>query len=309
MPCYHPLKAWRGPSGPSGRLSVVFDASKSYGIEITLPCGQCRGCRLARSRQWATRIMHEASLHESNCFLTLTYSDHHVPKDGSLKKKHFQDFMKRLRGRVGKLRFFHCGEYGERFARPHYHACIFGFGFPDRVVHSVSNGNRLYTSRLLEEVWPFGFGIIGELTFESAAYVARYVMKKITGDMAHQTYKGFDPDTGELRDDLPRREPEYVTMSRGGRNGRGIGHEWFARYGGEVFPSDEVIARGVSCKPPRYYDKLFEEENPEAFEEIRRRRLIRARASEDNSPDRLAVREVCAEARVDRLIRRLDCES
>lgn len=257
MPCYHPLKAWRGPRGPSGRLSVVFDESKSLGIPVTLPCGQCIGCRLERSRQWATRIMHENSLHEESCFLTLTYDDEHLPKDLSLNVKHHQDFMKRLRARTGrKLRFFQCGEYGERYGRPHYHSCLFGFSFPDRQLYSVRGGNAIYTSEFLRDVWSFGHAVIGDVTFDSAAYVARYVLKKVTGEPAEQHYRSFDPATGEVLQE-GRRQPEYVTMSRK----PGIGADWIKQFRSDVYPSDEVIVNGVSCKPPRYYDNCYELED------------------------------------------------
>ena len=98
------------------------------------------------------------------------------------------------------VRFFHCGEYGELLYRPHYHACLFGFDFSDKVLWSTRGGVRLYRSKILEKLWTFGFSTIGDVTFESAAYVARYCTKKITGDKADEHYNG--------------RSPEYVTMSR-----------------------------------------------------------------------------------------------
>ena len=120
-----------------------------------MPCGQCIGCRLERSRQWAIRCVHEASLWPDNCFVTLTFDDDNIISSGSLVKADFQKFMKRLRKRFGKgVRYFHCGEYGDLLGRPHHHACLFNFSFPDRYLWSSSGGVNLYRSPTLEELWP-----------------------------------------------------------------------------------------------------------------------------------------------------------
>lgn len=234
--------------------------------------------------------MHEAQLHEENCFLTLTYSSENLPAGGTLVKWHFQDFMKRLRSRISprKVKFYHCGEYGERFNRPHYHACIFGFDFPDKELLRVVDGERLCTSELLESLWPHGFATVGSVTFDSAAYVARYCVKKVNGERAFHHYMRLDERTGEL---LPV-DPEYATMSRGGRTGKGIGDGWFSKFHRDVFPRDEVITNGRVSKPPRYYDSRFEILDPDGFDRIKRRRLKRAmKHAADQTPDRLAVRE------------------
>lgn len=196
------------------------------------------------------RCVHEASLHNRNCFITLTYDDEHLPYDLSVNVRHFQLFMKRLRKKYGhQIRFFHCGEYGENFGRPHYHACIFNFDFEDRILWTTRENVHLYTSAALQELWPFGFSTVGDVTFESAAYVARYVMKKLTGDKA-DAYNWTHPITGEVY----TRAPEYVTMSRR----PGIGKGWFDKFKSDVFPHDHVIVNGVPCKPPRYYETLYD---------------------------------------------------
>ncbi len=299
MPCYHPLDAGRDRAG-----KITFDSRKTVGFSMKLPCGQCRGCRLERSRQWAMRCVHEASLYEDNCFITLTYSDEFLPLDGSLVKKHFQDFMKRLRARFceRRIRFFHCGEYGAKYRRPHYHACLFNFDFADKQMFKVSNGHRLYTSDDLALCWPFGISSVGALTFESAAYVARYIMKKITGDAADDHYRGVHSETGELTALLP----EYTTMSRR----PGIGRDWYERFRGDVYPGDDVVLRGRSMRPPRYYDCLYELEEPEDFARIKAER-VRAgyRAKDDCTPERLAVRERCQELSEERLIRSVEDET
>ncbi len=306
MPCYHPLTAWRSRErGPTGKQVVVFDRREAVSFSFTLPCGQCIGCRLERSRQWAMRCVHEASLHDENCFITLTYDDEHLPSDGSLNKKHFQDFMKRLRKRVGdrRIRFYHCGEYGELYRRPHYHALLFGFDFGDKTLFTVRNENRIHTSEFLDSVWQRGYSSIGDVTFDSAAYVARYVMKKVNGEAAAEHYIGCDSITGDLVDLVP----EYTTMSRGGKGGHGIGHDWYSKFKEDVFPLDEVVIRGRRMKPPRFYDLVYELECPEDFARVKAERVVAAlRGKADCTPERLAVREYCKEVEVSRLVRGVD---
>lgn len=254
-------------------------------MPVTLPCGQCVGCRLERSRQWAMRCYHEASLFEHNCFITLTFNSQHLPEDMSLDVRDWQLFMKKLRKKYGSgIRFFHCGEYGSHKGRPHYHACLFNFDFPDKKLWQIKNGYPLYRSPSLEELWPYGYSTIGEVTFESAAYVARYIMKKITGEAAEEHYQYVDPETGEIFD----RKPEYTTMSRR----PGIGKKWFEQFASDVYPSDFVVVNGKKLKPPKYYDGLFEVEDPDAFNKIKGERRKSAKQHIDNNtPERLIIRE------------------
>lgn len=224
-------------------------------------------------------------MHEDNCFITLTYNNEYLPADGSLCLEDFQKFMKRLRKRVDvPIRFFHCGEYGERFARPHYHACIFGFDFKDKYLWSVREGIRLYVSDLLSDLWPYGFSTIGDVTFESAAYVARYIMKKVTGEAAPEHYSVLS-EYGEI---LSERKPEYVTMSRR----PGIGRPWLEQFRSDVYPSDFVVIDTKKMKPPKYYDRVFEIDDPEGFDKVKKeRKALALDRQDDNSPERLAVRE------------------
>lgn len=272
--------------------------------EIALPCGQCIGCRLEKSRQWAVRITHEAQLHTENAFITLTYDDDHLPADGCLDVEHFQKFMKRLRKAVDrKLLFYHCGEYGEDFQRPHYHACIFGTDFSaDRIIYGRDGDHVLYASATLSKAWKKGLAIIGELTFESAAYVARYITKKVTGPAAAEHYTRDNALTGAIM----HLTPEYATMSRGGRDGRGIAAEWFDEFEKDVYPWDEVVSRGHAAKPPRYYDKLLEERNPELMEQIKLQRKAAAEErAHDNTPERLKAKEIVKAAQLQQLTRKL----
>lgn len=291
MPCYHPLRGWRSKQlNESGKRSIVFKRDQAaeflQATEVHLPCGSCIGCRLERSRQWAVRCVHEASLYDNNCFITLTYNDEHLPDDGSLHVEHFQAFMKRLREYAArladkhklprpKIRFYHCGEYGDENARPHYHACIFNYDFMDKTPWQNSgSGSTIYTSDTLSEVWGMGFATIGDLTFESAAYVARYVMKKRTGPDADLHYQGL--------------KPEYTTMSRR----PGIGKGWYDSWANDVFPADEVIINGKSVSVPRFYDNQLELDNPELLSKIKLKRKEGLKShSEDLTLRRLRVSE------------------
>nr|QJB19149.1 MAG: replication initiator protein [Microvirus sp.] len=299
MPCYTPIKGWYArKTNPSGKRSIVFDSSLGHhdrGIDI--PCGQCIGCRLERAREWAIRCTHEASLYDLNCFITLTYRDEDKPVNGSLVPSHFVDFMKRLRRYVAPLscvsawmsdfgrvvirrswrpwgvRFFHCGEYGEQLARPHHHACLFNFDFHDKYFFRVSNGFSLFRSPTLERLWPFGYSTIGAVTFETASYVAGYVSKKITGPAADAHYGG--------------RAPEYVTMSRR----PGIGARWFELYHSDVFPSDEVVLRGgIKCRPPKYYDSIFDLTSPDSLRILKGKRMQKAKENVNLHGERLMVK-------------------
>ena len=286
MTCFSPISAWQTDSG-----EIVFSERGKIRRSLDLPCGQCVGCRLERSRQWAVRCMHEAQLHDVNSFVTLTYDEAHCPK--SLVYSDFQKFMKRLRKVRPGARFYMAGEYGEEFSRPHFHACLFGVGFPDRVEWSRSgSGSWLYRSAALERLWTYGFSSVGDLTFESAAYTARYVMKKVTGKLAAAHYSRLDLDTGELFDLVP----EFNRMSLK----PGIGAGWFNKFKSDVYNFDSVVVNGHHCKPPRYYDKLLEATDWQTFESLEYDRSLKITPEvvRENSRDRLAVREQVARARL-----------
>ncbi|AXH76105.1 MAG: replication initiator protein [Microviridae sp.] len=290
MPCYHPVKAFQCADG-----SVVFsDSFRRHDIRrcLDLPCGQCVGCRLERSRQWALRCLHESKMHKRNCFVTLTYDDAHLPSDLSLDYRHFQLFMKRLRREKGKVRFYMCGEYGEKLGRPHYHALLFGIDFDDKVVISGGKGYKLYRSATLERLWPYGFSSIGEVTFKSAAYCARYIMKKVTGDAAKSHYSGLDLATGEV----VSRTPEFNHMSLK----PGIGATFADKFRSDVYPSDQCVVNGKPSKPPRYYDNRLKKVDPDLHEEILyKRELDMRKRYEDNTNSRLQVKEQVTKARVE----------
>lgn len=284
MACYNPLDAYKGPGG------VVFKSNEAYVDEkgmpmfpLKLPCGSCVGCRLDRARDWTTRCMHEASLYDSNCVLTLTYSPENLPFDNSLNVVHFQKFIRELRRqyRGHRIRYFHCGEYGEHLSRPHYHAILFNFDFPDKKLWKTSGNTRLYHSPSLEKIWGLGLCSIGDVTPESVAYVARYIVKKVGGEKADDHY-GMDPKTGALR------TPEYITMSRR----PGIGSDWYEKFSSDVFPTDSVVLKGREIRPPRYYTDKYTKDNFMASVELKNKRIsTMKRFDKDYTRDKLIARE------------------
>jgi len=222
-------------------------------------------------------------MHEENCFITLTYREEELPENGSLEVRDWQLFVKRAREQIGKFRYFHCGEYGDRYGRPHYHAILFGKNFDgDRVPFKMVRGNMLYTSEVLEKLWTHGFATVGDMTFKSAAYVARYVMKRVTGPQQEEHYNG--------------RKPEYVTMSRN----KGLGSSWIKKYGEETYRDDTVVVNGGKMRPPKFYDGQYEIDNPEVIQAIKETRVKEGNKRESNrTPERLEVREQVNKAKMD----------
>lgn len=210
--------------------------------------------------------------------------------------------MKRLRRfyEPQKISYYHCGEYGERSRRPHYHALLFGLRFLDvRLYKKSPDGSCIYTSEILSRVWEKGFCTIGSVTFESAAYCARYVLKKMTGTKAVDYYKSVDPETGEIT----QLQPEYVTMSLK----PAIGKDWYEEFSSDVYPDDYVVIRGKKMKPPKYYDRLHDLANPEAHSQLKEERKQYADSQKENStPDRLAVRQAVTLSRISTLKRDLE---
>lgn len=314
MACFHPIQAYRRVGG--GATFRRRDAEKIPGglgpMPLPLPCGRCIGCRIDRSRQWAVRCVHEATEHDDSEYVTLTYDDDNIPHGHNLHYPDFQGFMKRMRAHFGPIRFYMCGEYGsineenqqyyapgETLGRPHYHALLYGLRLPDRRLHKIEGDNSLFTSKILTKKWGKGHCLTGAVTFQSAAYVARYIMKKIGGDPAEEHYKRIVPETGEI----VQLEPEFTHMSLK----PGIGATWFDRLEGDVFPDDFVVIGGRRYKTPRFYDILFRRKHgEEALEQFKEQRRKHAESqAEHNTPERLSVREKVLEARVSRLKRTL----
>lgn len=310
MPCYHPQTVYRSKAlTVNGKRTLVWNKKDSNGDTLQISCGQCVGCRLEKSRVWACRISNEASLYDKNCFITLTYAPENLPQNGSLLPRDFTLFLKRLRKKYGAdIRFYMCGEYGEQLGRPHYHACLLNFDFPDKYhFRNTKRGDRIYRSESLEKLWGLGHCEIGQVTFESAAYCARYITKKVTGKLAESHYSVLDLDTGEIISKLP----EYTNMSRK----PGIGAPWLQKFHADVYSYDQLVIRGgIKVPPPRFYNNRYEMMEPEHYARIKSRRLNKSldqivngefvRKSRDNTYERRKVKEIVHEATISNSLNR-----
>lgn len=262
MPCNHPIAAWWSSiPGKQHKQTVTFTyRDGERGGELYLPCGKCMGCRIDRKREWATRLMHEAKLWPSNYFATLTYNDEHLPEDYGLRPRDFVLFMKRFRKKHSGLRFFQVGEYGDETRRPHHHALLFNCQLYDlKGLPRARDAHALYTSKELEQAWGQGNVSVGDVTYQSAAYVASYVTKRVTGEKAAEHYQG--------------RQPEYCTMSRR----PGIAHDFLIKYKQNLYDYDETVTNGKPSSLPRYYDRLLAKEDDDQLASTRMNRTLQPR--------------------------------
>lgn len=241
-------------------------------LPVDIPCGRCVFCRLKNSFGKSTRIVHELETWDTACFLTLTYNDDTLPISSKGlptltrgQSGHLTKFFKRLRKCINRpVKYFSCGEYGERTARPHHHAVLYGYDFADdRRYLKMSGNHKLYTSQLLTDLWQHGNCYIGSVTWESASYVASYVVKKLTGPDAAVTYDYFDL------------VPPYMTASLG------LGLNWIDRWMHDVYPRDRINVNGHLVKPPRYYDDRLKKTNPDLYADVMRNRRNNADFDEE----------------------------
>lgn len=270
--------------------TAIWNHPNGYPVK----CGQCVECRLAYSREWAIRITHEAQMRGSSCMLNLTYDDAHLPKFGQLVKSDLQKFFKRLRKNTGPFRYVAAGEYGDLRRRPHFHIALFGMDFAgSRHEWGQSiNGDPTYISPEVSKSWSLGGHVIGSLNFESAAYISRYIMKKLKGDSCSPLPLACDPETGELV--MPN--PEFMVCSKG------IGKLWFQDFFmSDVFPHASVVtAQGSRAPVPRYYKALLKELGADLAFDMSARSATRFAESQDLAeqfPARRASRAVYNKAR------------
>lgn len=281
MSCYSPLNGYLPVGG--GKL---MDSPRGDCRYVTVPCGGCIGCRLNRANGWAVRMMHEAKLYDRSSFLTLTYKD--APAGSSLNYRDFQLFMKKLRKSLApnRVTFYCAGEYGSVTWRPHFHAAVFGYWPSDCVYYRKSPaGFRLYRSDSLDGLWSHGLAAVGNLDFSSAAYIARYCMKKITGDLAEWHYTRVDPESGEVF----HLTPEFAHMSMGA----GLGSRFLDKYKSDVFPRDYVVMDGHKVPVPKYYLNRLRKSDLSMMAGLEADRQLRSLEPErqaDCTPERLAVR-------------------
>ena len=309
MSCYHPIPCWYYSQADPRKLFFTPPPTAS-GVEcLTVPCRQCIGCRLDYSREWATRIYHESLLYEHNYFVTLTYSPEFLPVKDSVNLEtgelitgnplvptHLTKFMRDLRRywdyhfEHANIRFYGVGEYGEETNRPHLHICIFNLPNLDSdLIPFFANklGQQIYLSPLIERIWSKGQVSVGEVSWQSAAYVARYMLKKQKGKDAKWFY------------DSQAITPEFVRMSRK----PGIGYDWYLAHKDDLYPNDSLIVPtlngALQVKPPTYYDRLYDLDHPDVIEQVkeaRKQSALRAVSTEKvltslNHFDILAIKE------------------
>lgn len=303
MACYHPLKAFSVGLHPSGKTKykirgqdTVFVTSDD-GIPVyehtPIPCGKCIGCRLEYSRQWANRCMLELDYHKSSYFVTLTYDDLHLPDNDivnietgeivqspvhTLVKRDLQLFMKRLRKNTGQeIRYFACGEYGDETHRPHYHLIIFGLELTDLKIYKQNfRGELYYNSPTLSKCWNKGFAVVADVTWDTCAYVARYVTKKLTGKKS-DIYADFNL------------QPPFVLMSRK----PGIAKQYFDDNFDKIYRYDRINlslpSGGKSFKPPKYYDRLYDIDFPDDMKSIKESRQFVASELQQRKIDEMGL--------------------
>lgn len=351
MSCYHPYMRWEDIHGKvefttvetkfpeikrNGKLEppIIIEQTELHGFHKTnkahwkrvdlIPCGQCLGCRMDYSKNWATRIACECqATPEDNWFITLTFSPENLWKtehatinlitgelaEGhTVKKEHIQKFMKDLRrhweyhfGEKG-IRFYGVGEYGEQHGRPHYHICTFNLKIKPEMLEKWfinKSGDQIYKCPIIEKIWGNGIVGIGKVTWESAAYVARYMLKKQKGMNA----KAYYAMQGIL--------PEFSLMSRM----PGIGREYYEMYKQKIFEFDQIQLPGKklgkSVKPPKYFDRLYDLEEPEVMAAIKEKRSAamaaadqtRKKANSQNLGEYLECKERKKEKQIKSLIR------
>jgi hypothetical protein len=303
MACTRPKLAYKEGLTENGKQKLTFKWKPGFTKkqEQKLPCGKCLSCKLDYAKEWALRLTHEASLHEKNCFLTLTYNDENLPEDKSVHRYEVQNFLKRLRKLIApiKIKTFYCGEYGDKNLRPHYHICIINYDFPDKqFLRTSQSGHILWSSALLDKLWKKGFANIGDVTFESAGYVARYCLKKHK-DKDYTFVDGYDETTGEITK-MHDLEPEFIGMSQG------IGKTWYKCFASDT-DKDYLETGGFKNKIPRYYDKLREKVDPEGLAEIKRQREEKAKANEkETTKKRLHAKHLVKQAQEKMLKRGLE---
>jgi len=305
--CLSPRIAWQYPRLKANGKTHISFATPSFQFgniaeTIMLPCKKCLACRLTYAREWATRCVHEASKYTDNSFLTLTFDNEHLPADQCLDPQIHVAFMDKLRDYVGerKIRYYMSGEYGEQNGRCHLHYLCFNWTPPDPIfLRKTKTGHPVYQSETLARLWGRGFVTIGNVSFQSAGYVARYVVKKSKSDTSEQERVWWNPNTEEYQ----IRTPEFNRMSCGTRKDGlgGIGKSWITdpQNLADTLRDDNVIINGQTMPVPAYYNQILEVANPERYAEIKLARKAHALAhAENHTEERLAVRRAVLAERV-----------
>lgn len=254
MPCTAPMPAWKTHAG-----TVVLGKEPPDSSQMQLPCGGCTGCKKAKAQAWTLRCLLEMQDHKEATFVTLTYDENCLPE--TLQRRDLQLFIKKLRRRKSdKLRFFACGEYGEKRHRPHYHAILFGCG-------AITDRTKI------QMAWGQGHTTIEQVTPRRIAYTAGYVQKKYDAESPLRT-EYINYETGEI---YQWQEP-FIQMSRRpgiGGNARRHTASW----------RDFAVMNGTRMPVPKYLHKAWEEtatatDKEEQQQEQYLRRLTKERTTE-----------------------------
>lgn len=262
----------RGVAGKHGNIKLVKDYRVPY---VVLPCGQCLQCRTSKAAEWADRIMLESRSYEPGTvyFITLTYDDQNLPRSKDVEgnevftlfPRDLELFVKRLRKQQSyyhdnKIRFYAVGEYGTLHHRPHYHLIVFGLHLDDvKEAGKNKQGRMLHDSLTINDLWGNGLTEVDLMDWKSAAYCARYTVKKL----------------GKLESDFYRNSgliPEFSRMS----NKPGLASAFYDENADRIYSEDRVVipvAGGIrTVKPSGYFDRLYDDVYPEQMKEIKANR-------------------------------------
>lgn len=258
MSCYRPVKGYINLKGKFQRQN---NGAKL--LDATMPCGHCDGCRRRKRDDWAIRCTHEAKLYRHNTFITLTYDPENLPVNGSLVPHHMDRFLDNLRKRLNRkpFRFFACGEYGDNFHRPHYHILLFDY-WPEDARQAI--GTDYFSSKFLTDKWKKGHVSIGQVTYASAKYAAKYTLKEPIGykKAMHQEQR-YDHLHGLLVDV----DPQFVKFSPG------LGKKWVEKYWTDYYPNDFIVMRNqngtTQHATPRFYDDWLRQHHPEIYAQVK----------------------------------------
>lgn len=264
------------------RIKKNLDARK-YPDGLEVPCGRCLACRIKKRQEWVLRLTHELSYYQQSSFVTLTYNDAYLPIGEmgipTLRKADLQKCIKRIRKALPadyRIKYFACGEYGDLTQRPHYHLILMGLGLTDE------------HKQIVMRSWPFcdwdneyiRRGSFGVAEADSVRYVAQYIDKKFSGDLAEEEYE----EKG--------REPVFRLLSQG------LGLRYAQQNADQIRQQERITLNGVNQSIPRYYiNKLSI--NPEMLKDHAVEseldtveRIIGVRISRDDAYMRLDVKTV-----------------
>lgn len=253
--------------------------------KTVIPCRKCIGCRIDYSRDWANRgYLESKKSPNSNYFVTLTYDDEHLPKkdeittskgitykndgtwNGCLEPKHLKKFIHDIRQHYYRkngykgIKYLACGEYGTENGRPHYHVILFNcpLDADDFYAPRLIDGEYYHQNKLIEKYWKRGISNVGTATWNTIAYVARYVTKKLYGDNAEDSRA----QKGQIA--------EFIRVSNG------IGRDYWEENKEKILQTDSITIRNAKgihqTKPPRYFTRLLKAQNPEVYEELKAKR-------------------------------------